>query len=114
MWVSRWRGSITNWGYPEDKHYSGRLGRIPNASEVPLFFDCVWVGGYPLDTNQPADVEGTMGQQLNRFAIKRHGESRSNGVMLDGSADSYELPDMWLLRWHKNYSPNPGVVIPWD
>jgi hypothetical protein len=113
MWVSRWEGSITNWGYPKDKHYSGRLGHIPHAKEVPLFFDCVWVGGYPFDTNLPAAVEGTMGQQLNRFAIKRHDKSRANGVMLDGSAESMELPDMWLLRWHKNYIPAPAIVIPW-
>lgn len=112
MWVSRFYGSMTNWGYPASHHWTGRLN-IKYADEVPLFADSIWTGGYAYNTDAPGAVEGQMSGQTNRFALRRHLDN-VNVVLLDGSAKNVELPDLWLLRWNKRSVPRPGVVVPWD
>lgn len=112
MWVSRFKGSMTNWGYPQSHHWSGRLNN-PYSSEVPLFADAIWTGGYTFHTDQPLAQEGGMSGQMNRFALRRH-YGKVNVVFLDGSARNMELGDMWTLRWNKLFVPTDGIVIPWD
>ncbi len=112
MFVSRFRGSMTNWGFPQSHHWSGRLsGEF--ASEIPLFLDAIWTGGYAYNTDTPGATEGYMSGQTNRFALRRH-EGKVNLVLLDGSARTSELSELWLLRWNKISVPVDGVVIPWD
>jgi prepilin-type N-terminal cleavage/methylation domain-containing protein/prepilin-type processing-associated H-X9-DG protein len=86
-----------------------------NSTSVPLFADCNWVGGWPLETDVPSsnldDAAGSNpGNQLQRFCTDRHGHI-SNAVFLDGHAESVSLAGLWQLEWNTNFHPQV-VIIP--
>lgn len=112
MFVSRFNGSMTNWGFPKSHHWSGRLNGA-YANEVPLFLDAIWTGGYAYNTDAPGSVEGLMSGQTNRFALRRH-DGKVNAVLLDGTVKTMDLSELWSLRWNKYSHPVDGVVVPWD
>ena len=76
-----------------------------SLSNVPLFMDCMWFGGYPFDTDRPSTNEDVIDQygHMSRFAVKRH-RSGVNAVFLDMSASEVYIKDLWGLKWHKEFS----------
>lgn len=97
-----------------------RLIRPPgkNASEIPVFADCTWVGGWPDGSNpMPKDLQtgsytgqfnaaafDTGPDQMSRFCIDRHNKA-INIVFLDGHAAKVPLPELWTLKWHEDWVP---------
>jgi prepilin-type N-terminal cleavage/methylation domain-containing protein/prepilin-type processing-associated H-X9-DG protein len=81
---------------------------------VPAFGDCNWVGGWPLDTDQPSSDLNDAGQSnpgnLARFCTNRHYKV-SNVVFVDGHAESVSLAGLWQLKWNETFVPQT-VVIP--
>ena len=90
-------------------------------SEVPLYADCMWTAifaGGTLFGDEPGSQEygltvmRTWG--VNRAAIRRHFGTNSNVVFADGHVEGVRLPDLWTLRWHKNWDTQQGPKnIPW-
>ncbi len=113
LWLNKYEGTITAWGHAEKDHWGGSMD-LPYSSKVPVFADCVWVGGYPYDWELPYSMEadGFNPGQINRFALKRHTE-QMQAVFLDGSAKSLSLPELWMQRWGPNFVPRENVEFPW-
>lgn len=95
--------------------FGTKMNQLKPSSEVPLFFDSVWVDvtevQNPLDPHPahpyqaPADLSGLSAagtvnadQQQNRFLIARHGRG-INICMADGSAKYVLLPDTFQYQW---------------
>ena len=77
----------------------------PNGTEVPLFFDCVWINAGPQqgDAEPPYDVHrGSLGygaiESMDRVCVDRH-DRKVNIVFLDGHAAATPLEELWRLRW---------------
>jgi prepilin-type N-terminal cleavage/methylation domain-containing protein/prepilin-type processing-associated H-X9-DG protein len=85
-----------------------------DSTTVPLFGDCNWVGGWPIDTDQPSSDLNDAGQSnpgnLPRFCTNRH-FNVSNVVFLDGHAESVPLAGLWQLKWSQDFVPQT-VKIP--
>src|SRR5208282_2604957 len=96
-------------------------------STTPLFGDSMWIDGWPLETQGPSkdlyNGNGTVGQDMGRFTLARHGSSSAtsaprnittnsglpgsvNLVLYDGHAAATKLGALWMLNWHS------GWVIP--
>ena len=100
---------------------------ITQPSTTPLFGDSMWIDGWPLETQGPSkdlyNGNGTVGQDMGRFTLARHGSSSAtsaprnittnsglpgsvNLVLYDGHAAATKLGALWMLNWHS------GWVIP--
>lgn len=102
-------------GFPEANYYK----KYSDAkSGVPMVGDSVWVGSWP-DRNDivPNDlIRGTGmvhadGQFMGRFCIDRHKKAINIGFT-DTHADRVPLEELWTLKWHRRFKPNPDVSIP--
>src|SRR6266567_1463762 len=92
------------------------LNQIANASQVPVFSDCNWVDGWPLESNPPpkdlntGETSGGFGNDLGRFIMNRHG-TVTDLVFDDGHAASVKLEKMWSLYWHRKWVPKDYVSL---
>lgn len=113
LWLNRYQGTVTAWGHAEEYHWGGTLD-LPHASHVPLFGDCVWVGGYPYDFEVPYQMEadGFLPGEINRFALRRH-TNQTNLVFLDGSVRGIQMEELWHFRWSRTFEPFHGITMPW-
>jgi len=101
-WVSTqqndvgWRLARYHWGSDLSK----------SRQTVPLFMDCIWIGGYPLDTDAPRSSEeakrGAGSGEMNRFLLDRH-HRNTNGIFLDNSCRKVGLKELWTLKWHREF-----------
>jgi prepilin-type N-terminal cleavage/methylation domain-containing protein len=100
------------------------LGDLRNvqAADTPVWGDCVWVDGFPqaVDTPPPDPYihpqisAGQWQNHMPRFAIARHNLAINVGL-LDGSATSTKLSNLWRYTWHRGYvPPNPMPRMPWE
>jgi prepilin-type N-terminal cleavage/methylation domain-containing protein/prepilin-type processing-associated H-X9-DG protein len=110
-------------GYPLDKNSFVDLP-AKGSSEVPLFADCAWVGGWPQGTNlvpknfQLGSYTGTLNSaalntsigQMSRFCLDRHHKA-INVVFLDGHASTIPLAQLWYLKWNGNYKPPTNMPV---
>jgi prepilin-type N-terminal cleavage/methylation domain-containing protein/prepilin-type processing-associated H-X9-DG protein len=95
-----------------------------NASNVPLLLDCAWYGGSPDDDLDkpggmvPTSADWNSGRReqwaydMARFCMDRH-KGAVNAVFADGSIRKVELPDLWTLKWHRQFTYTRDVDIPW-
>ena len=89
------------------------LSDVDVPSETPAYADAVWVGGWPMETQNPpadlnqGDVPGNIG--LGRFCIDRHNMA-INVTMLDGSSGPVTLGGLWELRWSEKFVPTDKDV----
>ncbi len=88
---------------------------------VPLFADCIWIGGYPHDVDTPVAIEDTAttgGNQMTRFCLNRH-NGAVNCIFLDNSCRKVGLKELWTLKWHREFDTNgywttAGGAVPTD
>jgi prepilin-type processing-associated H-X9-DG protein len=96
-----------------------KLTAVHDTSNVPLFFDSVWVHACPPNhdlVGGPADpppnlrgdqaIPGDSEHEHWDFLIARHGRG-INIAMADGSARWVRLEDTYLLTWKNNWDPYP-------
>jgi hypothetical protein len=83
---------------------------VKGAAHIPLFLDCRFFGGWPLNSNVPPNPEnnqdltdGQGGQAMKRFCINRH-QGAINGVFLDYSIRKIGLKQLWTLKWHRTFN----------
>jgi len=100
------------WGFPSANAWKTMSAR--GAGNVPLFLDCVYLDGFPLDTDSPLGQNPgderwniTWGlwssQALRLYCIDRH-KGGINGVFLDLSAQKIGLKSLWRLKWHRQFN----------
>jgi hypothetical protein len=93
-----------------------RTPNVEGASNIPLFLDCWFWDGWPLNSNSPPMGDGREymdwrdGEGMNRFCINRH-QQAINGLFLDYSVREIGLKELWRLKWHKTFDTN--VTVRW-
>ena len=105
----------TSYSFPTQNYYKKYSD---TKSDVPLLGDSVWVGSWPdRDDIVPNDlILGTGmshsdGLFMGRFCIDRHNKAINIGFV-DTRVDRIYLEDLWTLKWHRLFKPNPDVSIP--
>ena len=102
-WVCNEEPSLDDWDMV------GALWRtadVKGAATVPLFMDCQWVDGWPLESDDPPDWEGEIGtwnaQAMKQFCVNRHNKN-INGLFLDCSIRTVGLKELWTLKWSRYF-----------
>ncbi len=105
----------SSYSFPTQNYYKKYSD---TKSDVPLLGDSVWVGSWPdRDDIVPNDlILGTgmnhsNGLFMGRFCIDRHNKAINIGFV-DTRVDRVYLEDLWTLKWHRRFKPNPDVSIP--
>jgi prepilin-type N-terminal cleavage/methylation domain-containing protein/prepilin-type processing-associated H-X9-DG protein len=85
---------------------------VKSSAEVPCIFDGVWPSAWPKETdkvpnNLYADTGAppalSIGNNWTRLCVARHYMAINVGF-LDGHASTVPLPDLWTLKWHKDWN----------
>ena len=94
---------------PRDRptEYNWRTCDVPCASDIPMFLDCHWVGGWPeMASNEPPRYDGDWDQKrlnnIKRFCLNRH-DGTTNGLFVDLSIRKVGLKELWKLKWHRYF-----------
>jgi len=115
---------INGWRYTglSGDGYYGKETSITLPTMTPCFWDCVWVDGWPWETETPAQNLYTGGDKnsMERFTIARHGLNgpasaprnvpagtplvgKINMGFADGHVEAVKLQNLWTLYWHKGW-----------
>ena len=84
-----------------------------DVDRIPVAGDCLWVGGWPRDTDSPpATLAGIydLDNHMRRFCLARH-KRAVNFVFLDGHCAPVVLEDLWKLKWNADFVPTT-VTLP--
>jgi len=109
-WITN---SSTNTSSPTWEYFY-RTVYIANASEVPVFGDCSWMGGFPTVADDPAltRFHGPIdGHEVNRWNLDRHGKA-VNMLFLDWSARKVGLRELWMLKWSRQEGWGDTDIVP--
>lgn len=105
------------WG--RDLTNKWRSPGVKQASTIPLFLDCVWLGGLPEHSDEPPHFDGycefgPLGVNIQGFCIDRHNGS-INGLFVDFSVRKVGLKELWKLKWHRDFDTHvdPPVWPDW-
>jgi prepilin-type N-terminal cleavage/methylation domain-containing protein/prepilin-type processing-associated H-X9-DG protein len=81
--------------------------------KIPLFAPDIWRSGYPFSADNAnfTDTPGEFNDMIGRFVFKRH-DDRNNISFVDGHVERIYLPEMGLLKWHREWEEQE-LVIPW-
>jgi hypothetical protein len=108
-------GSDPLYGLPAKNFW--RTPNVEGASNIPLFLDCWFWDGWPLNGDRPPMGDGREYRNssdtdaMNRFCINRH-QQAINGLFLDYSVREIGLKELWRLKWHKTFNTNVTVTWP--
>jgi prepilin-type N-terminal cleavage/methylation domain-containing protein/prepilin-type processing-associated H-X9-DG protein len=101
--------------------FSSRIWMPPvkNSSEVPMMTDGIWPTAWPKESDTPVVTRGGQktlyapGQNGTALSINDSNWSRLlvarhymaiNVAFADGHASTVSLPDLWELKWHREWS----------
>ena len=83
---------------------------VGDASNVPVFLDCVWRGARPHYLDRPLEDEGYPPRSpigwdehhsaMQYFCIDRH-DGFINSLFMDRSVRKVGLKELWTLKWHR-------------
>jgi hypothetical protein len=119
-------------GTGQPSFYFVKESSVQYPSQTPVFFDENWADTWPTETDPPyhdtyygSDQTKRYGFDMGRVAISRHGNASASSHynwttanqvpagavvvgMADGHAEVSKLPNLWQLKWHRDW----GVVTP--
>ena len=129
--INHWINAVTpggvnnGQGWRNTPQYQfGNISSVNSAANTPIFADCMWYGGNPFDLDSgssfgwvpttPNWYDTAFGWQYDmaRFTLPRHLNATNVGFV-DGHAGRVELPDLWNLKWHREFIQRSDVTIPW-
>ena len=81
------------------------------AGRIPMFADCTYVDGAPLETDSPPEYDGEPRisggtnpcNEMHHFCTNRHNGS-INMLFLDWSVRPVGLKEQWTLKWHRKFN----------
>ena len=101
-------GVTTTWGIDiRGKNYA--KSDPPDASNAPLFLDCMHIGSVPIDAfDEPPFKDEWLEHVLapgmiGRYVMDRHGNGNTNCLFFDISARKVGLKELWTLKWHRQW-----------
>jgi prepilin-type N-terminal cleavage/methylation domain-containing protein/prepilin-type processing-associated H-X9-DG protein len=102
--------------------YYNKESAITFPTKTPYFSDCVWVDGWPMETDTPARnlYTGADNNSMQRFTVARHGGKgaaaapqnvpagtplvgRINIGFADAHVEAVKLENLWTLYWHHGW-----------
>lgn len=110
-------GGEGNWFSP--------FSAVKDGSAVPTFVDGIWPDTWPTSDDTPPEtvtdlyeapnwnVMGGTSDYIRRICVPRHREA-VNVSFADGHTQTVELPDLWTLKWSKNFKAKKDVKMPTD
>ena len=108
------QGKTELWGHGPIESY-WRTPNVKGAGNMPLFLDCMWVEGWPRQTDEPPPSKDWLTDSVNEnemgtdemrcFCINRH-EGYVNGLFMDWSVRKVGLKELWTLKWHRQFDTN--------
>ena len=121
-WVKAMKGSYgmngwTNNPDPGEGHYPNgpeeqwhwRRPDVKGAAYVPLFTGSQRYNNWPRHTDSPPNYDGedwSGNDHMARVCLNRH-DGFVNAIFLDFGARKIGLKELWKLKWHRAYPPNP-------
>jgi len=115
------RGDVGSYGISEYTGGQGLSGGrweqywkspdVKTAGRIPMFADCTYVDGTPLQTDSPPLYDGqprasggtSPRNEMNHFCTNRHNGS-INMLFLDWAVRKVGLKELWTLRWHRQFN----------
>jgi len=115
------RGDVGSYGISEYTGGQGLSGGrwdqywkspdVKTAGRIPMFADCTYVDGTPLQTDSPPLYDGqprisggtNPAGEMNHFCTNRHNGS-INMLFLDWSVREVGLKELWTLKWHRQFN----------
>lgn len=105
-------GIVDSQPYPKE-YFWRRVDQVQNTNKVPMFLDSTFVLARPRhDKDLPPADEMVYAQDygISRMATNRH-NGFTNGVFVDGHADSIGIKQLWTLPWSKGYDTNNRFTL---
>ena len=122
---------INDWCYngPADAEYTWgylvgwcwRTFNVDGAHNIPIFADCLHIGAFPMEFDQPPQFEdapwtsapGEAG--MARVCINRHGKGTTNVLFMDLSVRPVGLKELWTLKWNRVFNiGGPWTIAGFD
>jgi prepilin-type N-terminal cleavage/methylation domain-containing protein len=95
------------------KHWG--LLTMKNGHDIPILGDSIWREGWPETTDKPSTAEPAYTSfpagQINRHNLRRHTKS-TNLVFYDSSVRHLLLPELWKLRWNREFDTDQTITFP--
>ena len=118
---------INEWLYnpPEDieilwdspTEFNWRTINVRDASKIPMFLDCWWLGGGPTHKDEPPVYDGQIIEEnfndMRRFCLNRHNKT-INGAFLDLSVRKIPLKCLWKFKWSRDYDLGFPLPQSWN
>ena len=85
--------------------YYWKTPNVRNAGSVPLFFDSLYVCGWPDTVSSPPAYEGEMPTQASlsemmKYVVTNRHDGYMDFVFMDSSIRKVGLKELWRLKWN--------------
>ncbi|MCP4341068.1 MAG: hypothetical protein GY799_19810 [Desulfobulbaceae bacterium] len=121
--ANEWIASTKN-GVPQgvDTSYYWNSPTTKGASNVPLFLDSLWIGGYPDSSDLPLNTNVEIDPSVQSGQMWRYNPDRHQGyvsvLFVDFSVRKVAMKQLWTLKWHRKFDTsyvynNPIVWPDW-
>jgi prepilin-type N-terminal cleavage/methylation domain-containing protein len=93
-----------------------KLGTAGMKATVPVFADCMWDGGEPMETDPAPIIPGDQSNgraDMSNFLIPRHGGKKPVCMsFVDSSVRPVGLREQYTFNWSQIYDPTYSVAFP--
>jgi len=101
-------GVVDPWGRDLGRNWT--TPHVAQATDIPVFLDCIYIGAVPEQSDQPPMVDGyfevtPFGVNMQGICIDRH-NGTVNGLFADFGARDVGLKELWKLKWHREWDVN--------
>jgi prepilin-type N-terminal cleavage/methylation domain-containing protein/prepilin-type processing-associated H-X9-DG protein len=117
--VSNPPAGVTTDQWGRDLTKTWRSTHVRQTNTIPLFLDCVWLGGAPEQSDAPPQFDGyyeptALGVNMQGFCIDRH-NGKVNALFVDFSVQPVGLKQLWKLKWHQKFDihAHPPIWPEW-
>ena len=82
-----------------------RTFNVKQADNIPIFGDCLHIGGFPMHNEEPQPYEEypDPGTGMQRFIVNRHKNGYINLLFMDFTVRPTPLKQLWTLKWHRKF-----------
>ena len=131
LWINSVEPPSTG-GWRGQPHRQWKTIDVKLPANVPMVGDCTWFGAnpysfkdasYSANAGKPAPDRdwweskdpiqaGDWDWDMARYTLDRHSRG-INLAFMDGSSRKIVLPDLWSLKWHREFELLYDIEIPW-
>ena len=101
--LNSWTWSSNKDGIATNDNYFHNLAQVDTPTNTPLFFDSNWVDTLPNRNQDPVSSDGSQRNSIGRIYIDRHYQKKVNYGLIDGSARTFKLSELYHLDWNNDF-----------